>query len=197
MAIMIQPLIGERHGRYFFPPIVGTGWSKNPFQQQTGGRKEDGCLRLVWGFADRINSERPDQQSCLIALGHTPRLSPASEHNPVQANQQNVKVVNLETNQFEMIPITELLHEVNLPGGYGVTAVTPAQAATAVITFHTLTQDARFIKLMRQVLQRLQTIYDKPVELEFTLLLENTPAGPRYKLYILQCHTGQSVIGNR
>lgn len=197
MAIMIQPLVGERHGRYFFPTIVGTGWSENPFHQESEGRKEDGCLRLVWGFADRIIGEEFSQQSCLIALGRSHQPATEPESNLVQANQQVIKVINLETNQFEIIPVTAVLDDMESVPDYVVTAVPTPHGPAAAITFNMLTQDARFIKLMRHALNRLQIIYDKPVELEFTLLLENTPAGPRYKLYILQCHTGQSVIGNR
>ncbi|MCL4264471.1 MAG: hypothetical protein KJ069_14700 [Anaerolineae bacterium] len=198
MAIMIQPLVGERHGRYFFPTIVGAGWSKNPFHQQTGGRKEDGCLRLIWGFADRINSEEGAQQSCIIALNPTRAQPDTPDSSLAEVNQQTIKVVNLETNQFEHIPITNLLDDMGMSRDNNmVTAVITPDGPAPAITFKALTQDTRFIKLMRHALNRLQTIYDKPVELEFTLLLKDAPTGPRYHLYILQCHTGQSVIGNR
>ena len=192
MAIMIQPLIGERHGRYFFPTIVGTGWSENPFHQENSTRKEDGCLRLVWGFADRIGSEQFQQQSCLLPLSWTRKRSDEPGNNLPLLSQPTIKVVNLETNQFEIIPTADVLSEIGVPGQQEATLV-----SDPVSTFHTLTQDTRFIKLMRQALHRLQTIYEKPVELEFTLMVDNTPTGPRYQLYILQCHTGQSVIGNR
>lgn len=197
MAIMIQPLVGERHGRYFFPTIVGAGWSENPFHRQTGGRKEDGCLRLIWGFADRINSEEGASQSCIIALNRARAQPDAPDSSLAETNQQMIKVVNLETNQFEHIPITHLLNDMGISRDNMVTAVTTPHSSAPAITFNALTQDARFIKLMRHALNRLQTIYDKPVELEFTLLLKDAPTGPRYHLYILQCHTGQSVIGNR
>lgn len=197
MAIMVQPLIGERHGRYFFPTIVGAGWSENPFHAEAGARKEDGCLRLVWGFADRLSSEAAGQESCIIALNQTRQQPDAPESQLMQANQQTIKVVNLETNQFEMIPITAVIEHMDGAQGLMGTAVTAPGNPTPAITFNPLYQDARFIKLMRHALNRLQIIYDKPVELEFTLSFENTPTGPRYQLYILQCHTGQSVIGNR
>ncbi|MBL1129240.1 MAG: hypothetical protein D8M54_12115 [Chloroflexi bacterium] len=197
MAIMIQPLVGERHGRYFFPTIVGTGWSENPFHQEMEARKEDGCLRLVWGFADRIINKEFSQQSCLIALGRPRQPATEPESSLAPAPQQAIKVINLETNQFEIIPVTAVWDDMESAPDYGVTAVPTPHGPAAVLTFNRLTQDARFIKLMRHALNRLQIIYDKPVELEFTLSLENTPTGPRYQLYILQCHTGQSVIGKR
>ncbi|NJN55869.1 MAG: hypothetical protein HC804_14665 [Anaerolineae bacterium] len=177
MAIMIQPLVGERHGRYFFPTIVGLGLSENPFFDEMDARKEDGCLRLVWGFASRITGEQFTQHSCIIALCRQQQSS-EPDSSLVQANQQTVKVVNLESNQFETIPITDILDKDYAQRDYVVTAVTSPHGSTSAITFHELTQDPRFIKLMRHVLHRLQTIYEKPVELEFTLQIEDAPGGP-------------------
>jgi hypothetical protein len=185
MAIMIQPLVGEQHGRYFFPTIVGLGFSENPFHQEMGVRKEDGFLRLVWGFASRITGEQFKQQSCILALGRPHKKPGEPESSLVQANQETIKVINLETNQFETIPVSAVLDGTYSRRDY----VTSLPGPTPAITFNKLTQDAQFIKLMRNILHRLQTIYEKPVELEFTLQIQNTVTGPRYQIYILQCHT--------
>lgn len=185
MAIMIQPLIGEKQGHYFFPATVGIGLSENPFYEETGTRKEDGCLRLVWGFANRVTGQQFLQQSCVIALSHPKKRSLATdaESKLVQANQHLIKVINLETNEFETIPTEEILKN-----GYANSwLISPENT----ISFDQLTNDAKFIRLMRYTLMRLQTVYDKPVELEFTIDIQDAPAGPNYKLYILQCHTSQ------
>ncbi len=192
MAIMIQPLVGERHGAYFFPTIVGIGLSENPLHLETNTRKGDGCLRLVWGFAGRVTGQQFLHQSCIIALSHPRKRSgEAIESNLLQATQQTVKVVDLETNQFEEVPVHKILGE-----GYShleevATAVphaAPEEPAYA-ITFDRLTKDPKFVKLMRYTLMRLQAVYEKAVELEFTLMIDKTPTGPHYTLYILQCHT--------
>lgn len=191
MAIMIQPLIGERYGRYFFPTIVGIGWSENPFYKEMGARPEDGCLRLVWGFASRVTSEQMKQQSCIVALSHPHKRAEDMEGNLVQATQQHVKVINLETNQFETAPVAEILGEDYTQMGHVATTVRQQPVPTYDVTFDRLTKDPKFVKLMRQALRRLQTIYTKPVQMEFTLTIHETPTGPQYKLYILQCHTVQ------
>lgn len=189
MAIMIQPLVGEQHGRYFFPTIVGIGLSENPFYQETGTRKEDGCLRLVWGFGNRITQTEFQQQSCVIALSH-PRQRPYTDDEAAQEGQQSIKVVDLQTNQFENIAVNQILSDDYAHTAEVATAVGhPTLSNQHAVTFDTLTQDRNFVRLMRQALLRLQTVYEKPVELEFTLMLDNPTSGSPYKLYILQCHT--------
>ena len=181
MAIMIQPLTGEQHGRYFFPAIVGIGLSENPFYKETKTRKEDGCLRLVWGFANRVAGQQFLQQSCVIALSHPNLPAKETESNLVQANQTLIKVVNLDTNEFETIPITKILED-----DYSNSHLV---STDSTISFSQLSKDPKFVRLLRYTLNRLQAIYEKPVELEFTLDIQTKGANTNYKLYILQCHT--------
>lgn len=191
MAVMIQPLIGERYGRYFFPTTVGIGLSENPLSLESGTRKEDGCLRLVWGFADRVSDKQFLEQSCIVALSHPKKRYQNSKHTLVQATQQFIKVVNLETNEFETIPVDRILSSDYANIDAVATAVPSAKQhqPTYILSFKNLTQDPKFIKLMRYTLARLQAAYEKPVELEFTLEIETNHSGSHYKLYILQCHT--------
>jgi len=181
MAIMIQPLIGEQHNHYFFPATVGIGLSENPFYKETGTRKEDGCLRLVWGFANRVAGQQFLDQSCVISLSHPNKPSADAGGSLVKANQEFIKVVNLDTNKFETIPIKDILKK-----GYTNNYLT-SKANT--VSFDRLTKDPKFIKLMRYTLMRLQAVYERPVELEFTIDIQDTHSGPHYQIIILQCHT--------
>lgn len=191
MGLMIQPLIGEQHGRYFFPTLVGIGLSENTYYKETATRREDGCLRLVWGFADRITEQQFMEKSCIVALSHPRKRTEDEGSNRLHASQQQVKVINLNTNQFETLPVASILSQdyANLP--YVATAVPGqnGQNPTYIVTFDRLTKDPKFVKLMRYTLMRLQTVYQKPVQLEFTLTIKETATGPYYQLYILQCHT--------
>jgi hypothetical protein len=189
MAVMIQPLVGEQYGSYFFPAVVGTGLSENPVYLETHTRREDGCLRLVCGFADRVESANFMHNGCFVALSHPQRrLSRSSKTGPLPPPiQDQIKVINLETNEFELLPQTAVL-DASYPWLKLVT--TPGRKPdTYQITFENLTHDETFVKLMRHVLKRLHGAYGKPVELEFTVEIKNTPAGLVYHLYILQCYT--------
>src|SRR5690606_26721114 len=53
MAILIQKAVGKPYGHYYFPTLAGVAFSQNPFRWNSKIRREDGFLRLVWGFGTR------------------------------------------------------------------------------------------------------------------------------------------------
>jgi hypothetical protein len=75
MAILIQRLQGKPYGRYFFPSLAGVAFSQNPFRWNAKIRREDGFLRMVWGFGTRAVDRVSNDYPRLIALSH-PQLRP-------------------------------------------------------------------------------------------------------------------------
>ncbi len=172
MAVMVQPLIGHEYGRYFIPTAIGTGVSR-PTEHT------DGCIQLTWGFAKRTANTQIETH-CNINLANP---------NATQIEQQNeVRVLSLDENAFQTLPLTKILHDDYPLRNFVATAVSD-HTAPPQITFQKIAHDPKFIKLMRTVLQRLQTAYKKPVIIEFSLDIRPTASGAKYKLYLLQCHT--------
>lgn len=184
MAVMIQPLIGHRYGRYFLPTLVGAGLSQNPWFGSNDSRAKDGCLRLTLGLDERVSLPLEEGQACLISLS-TPDYLNGSQ----ALIQKNVKVVDLEANDFKVLPISEILRE-DYPYGRFL-----LDSQTHQLTYDHLINDEKFVRLMRTALTRLEKSYDVPVQFEFALEIIPTPGGPDYKLYVLQCHT--AVISER
>ncbi|VAW38257.1 hypothetical protein MNBD_CHLOROFLEXI01-479 [hydrothermal vent metagenome] len=178
MAIMIQPLIGQKYGRYYLPTIAGAGLSQNPWNKESDRRGKDGCLRLTLGLDERIQATLQDSQTCVISLSSLNRIS--QDENSIQ---KEVKVVDLQENSFKLLPIKEILQEDFPYRPYLL------NGQTNQLTFDHLTQDKKFVRLMRTALTRLEKTYGKPVQFEFALEINDTPSGADYKLYILQCHT--------
>jgi hypothetical protein len=58
-----------------------------------------------------------------------------------------------------------------------------------VLTFDGLVQDGRFIDLMRATLQRLEEVYQGPVDIEYAVQIDAPTGQPEraYQLYILEC----------
>ncbi len=56
-----------------------------------------------------------------------------------------------------------------------------------VLTFDALVRDRKFISLMRTALQRLETGYKTPVDIEFTVEVVPGRPYPDFKLHLLQC----------
>jgi len=183
MAIMIQPLIGRRYGRYFLPTILGSGMSHIPWRADSDFRPEDGCLRLVLGLGKRIDTSLDSEESCLIALSHPQRRPETDEDHLKQTTQTHVKVVDMVENGFKTVPLGDILQP-NFPFvSYLAEGGDPPR-----LTFKALTQDDKFVRLMRFILTRLEKVYGLPVQVEFTVDIRETPTGPDYQFYILQCH---------
>ncbi len=177
MAVMIQPLIGRQYGRYFLPTIVGAGLSHNPWSKKNSSQAKDGCLRLTLGLDERVDLPLEESKTCIISLSKPDYLN----SNQVLI-QTKVKVVDMEENEFKVLPISDIL-QAEYP--YGRYLLDPQ---TNQLSYDHLIADKKFVRLMRTALTRLEKTYGVPVQFEFALEIMDAPGGLDYKLYILQCH---------
>jgi hypothetical protein len=199
MAILIQRLQGRKYGRYFFPSLAGVAFSQNPFRWNPKIRREDGFLRMVWGFGTRAVDRVANDYPRLIALSH-PQLRPEMTAEAIkQYSQYYVDVVDLDDNSFETLPFREVLkadfpdlrYIASIDKGDYVQDILSTGSFLAdeqfVLTFDYLTRDKKFVKLMRTALRQLEEGYGLPVDVEFTVeIIPNYPY-PDYRLYVLQC----------
>ncbi len=199
MAVLIQPVQGQRYGRYFLPTIAGVGFSQNPFRWNQKIRREDGFVRLVWGLGTRAVSRTSSDYPRMVALSH-PQLRPETDTRSIrQYAQWFVDVIDLEANEFKTLPVNEILtgaypelrYIASLDqGDYLQDIVSVASAneqAHFVLTFNYLTGDRNFIKLLRLSLRRLEESYQRPVDVEFTVDIIPKYPYPEYRLNMLQC----------
>lgn len=199
MAVLIQKAIGEQNGRYYYPTLAGVGFSQNPFRWNSKIRREDGFLRLVWGFGTRAVERVSNDYPRMIALSH-PQLRPETTAGAIrQYAQWSIDVIDLDDNTFKTLPVLEVL-SLDYPflryiasvykGDYiqEILSVNTLQREEQLIlTFNTLTKDRRFINLMRTALMRLEKTYKRPVDIEFIVdIIPNYPQTD-YALHILQC----------
>lgn len=199
MAVLIQEAIGDRNGRYYFPTLAGVGFSQNPFRWNSKIRREDGFLRLVWGFGTRAVERVSNDYPRMIALSH-PQLRPETTAGAVrQYAQWFIDVIDLEDNSFKTLPVLDML-DLNYPflryiasiyrGDYiqEILSVNSLQRDDQmVLTFNTLTKDRRFINLMHTALTSLEKTYARPVDIEFIVDIQPNYPQTDYKLYLLQC----------
>lgn len=203
MAILLQTVIGEPYGRYFFPSVAGVGFSRNNFRWNPNIRREDGFLRMVWGLGTRAVDRVENDYTRVVALSH-PELRPETTAKAIRRySQRYVDVIDLEDNTFKTLPMRDVLSEV-IDHGYAcsryIVSIDQGDYVRNIIstsglentenllmTFDFLTKDRPFVKLMRTTLMRLEQGYDRPVDIEFTVdIISNYPQ-PEYKLNLLQC----------
>jgi hypothetical protein len=203
MAILSQTVIGESHGRYFFPTIAGVGFSRNNLRWNPKIRREDGFLRMVWGLGTRAVDRIENDYTRVVALSH-PELRPETTAKAIRRySQRYVDVIDLEDNSFKTLPLREVLAEV-IDHGYAnsryivsidqgdyvrniISTSGLENTENLLLTFDYLTKDRSFVKLMRTTLMRLEQGYDRPVDIEFTVDIMSSYPQPEYKLNILQC----------
>ena len=199
MAILIQRAIGKPYGRYYFPTLAGVGFSQNPFRWNNKIRREDGFLRMVWGYGTRAVDRVSNDYPRLIALSH-PQLRPETGARAIrQYSQWYIDVIDIVENSFKTVHIYDALDE-KYPLIRYIASVSRDDylqeiLSTAslqpgdefILTFNTLTKDKTFVDLMRTSLQRLEATYQRPVDVEFAIdILPHYPQ-TEYRLHVLQC----------
>ena len=191
MGILIQKVVGRRHGRYFLPLYGGVGFSLNEARWSKRLKREDGLLRLVMGLGtravDRVGSDYPR----LVPLT-MPTLRPEVGLDDIRRySQKVVDVIDLEKNRFANVDLEEALGDQPILGLHRVVSVeqdgmltTPGtrlvdMSRPLVVTFERLCQDRETTELFKAMLRKLERYYGCPVDIEF--------AHDGEKLYLLQC----------
>lgn len=199
MAVLIQKVEGQRHGRYYFPDFAGVGFSFNPYVWSKRIDREAGLLRLVAGLGtravDRVGSDYPR----MVALSH-PELRPEWGAPMLRRySQHHIDVLDLEANDFKTLPITEVIgpkypalpavfsaaedgsvRQINRP----IMKMDPTEV---VVTFDNMLTKGAFSEIMRESLSILEEAYRRPVDIEFAGQVVTTRPHPQPRIALLQC----------
>lgn len=194
MGILIQQVVGVRVGPYYLPAFAGVAFSNNEFRWSPRIAREDGLLRLVPGLGTRAVDRVSDDYPVLVAPGKPGLRVNVTPDEIERYSPKRIDVLNLESGQFETIPIEDLLrrygHEypmarqiVSILDEQGVHHSAPFgwdPATTApVVTFEGLIRDTPFIPQMRALLRVLRERLEMAVDIEF--------ACDGADFYLLQC----------
>ncbi|MCX5907829.1 MAG: pyruvate, phosphate dikinase, partial [Deltaproteobacteria bacterium] len=193
MAMVVQKVVGRRHGDYFFPFASGVLFSQNVYAWNPKIKKEEGLGRVVLGLGtravDRVGSDYPR----MIPFSH-PRLRPEVTASQIKKySQKQVDVLNLkkgilETVDFRalssVVPPEELFHAVSIDKDGHLAAPmfkTQDLSGDICLTFENFLEKTSFAHLARKVLSKVEAAYGRPVDIEF--------AWDENKLYLLQCRS--------
>ena len=199
MAILIQKVEGQRVGNYYFPMIAGVGFSRNPFRWSSKIRREDGLLRLVCGLGTRAVDRGDGDYPRMIALSH-PNLRPETRVEQLrQYSQHRIDVIDMVENDFKTLPIREVIGE-NFPALRLVAALdngqhiqpfisrpTNVDPAQLVFTFDRLAQEKSFTDTMHRVMVYLERRYERPVDIEYTIEVQQSWPSVKLNVCLLQC----------
>jgi hypothetical protein len=191
MAVMIQPVVGRRRGKYFFPACAGVAFSRNDFRWSGRIRREDGLVRLVLGLGTHA-VDRVGDSVRMVAL-KAPTVRPEGTAEEIaRASQKSADVVDLEGQGFVTIPVADALAAFEGPVADYVSVREPdgrlaapvadhvlAPVGSLVVTFDRLLAKGEFPERLHRILKTLEEAYGTPVDVEF--------AADGDDLWVVQC----------
>ena len=194
MSVLAQKVVGRRFGNYFFPFAAGVAFSFNAYTWTSRINQDDGLIRLVFGMGTRAVDRVGDDYPRMIPVSH-PLLRPEVEPRQIQKySQKTVDVFNLKTGRLEPVSFLDLMREIDHPDLFYAVSVNQEGNLAApmfkgrtidrnrsCLTFHNFLTQTPFMGAMKKILQKLETAYGRPVDVEFAV--------DNGRLYLLQCRT--------
>jgi len=131
MAILIQKVVGTKHGRWLLPDFAGVAFSRNEYRWSPRLKQEDGVARIVLGLGTRAVDRTGNDYPRMIPLG-APRLRPEITPEQIQRySQRYVDAIDLASNQFRSAPLAEFLAEG--PGVPGLEVAASMHTGDAIV----------------------------------------------------------------
>lgn len=196
MAILVQRVSGMPYKKYFFPSLAGVAFSRNLYAWSDRIDPKQGIIRLVFGLGTRAVNRVGGDYPRMIAVSH-PELRPESGWRIAKYSQHQADVLDLEANRLVSCPIAALLQECEYPNLHllasvmadghlydSVTRWVDAPADRLVLTFNRLLGETPFVKIIGELVEKLERAYQHPVDTEFTAFAK--PNG-EVKVNVLQC----------
>ncbi|MBN2569595.1 MAG: PEP/pyruvate-binding domain-containing protein [Deltaproteobacteria bacterium] len=201
MALLIQRVSGSYRNHYYFPDLAGVGTSYNTFVWKKEMKPTAGMLRLVFGLGTRAVNRVEGDYPRIVALD-APLLRPhAGMKDTRKYSQHDVDVLDLTDNTLKTAPLFDLMgegieidmerigvrdHETDSQlRQLGIT-----HQKAWVITFDNFLSNTSFVKIVGKMLKKLETIYEYPVDIEFTV---NFTDGKGFKINVVQCRPLQTI----
>ena len=194
MAVLVQRVSGSYHGELFFPAAAGVGYSYSSYRWNKYMDPAAGLLRIVAGLGTRA-VDRPDHDYPRLANLDRPAVpmqnSVADRH---RFSQRIMDVLDTEKNELTEIEIDSMLE--NLPLWYKKAVMErDYEAETALkrmnrprqvwfTTCQGLLENREFTELMKKMLKVLDRVYGNPVDIEYTVNLDEQG---EFVVNLLQC----------
>ncbi|MDI6854521.1 MAG: PEP/pyruvate-binding domain-containing protein [Deltaproteobacteria bacterium] len=195
MAILVQRVSGLRYQHYFFPPLAGVAFSHNLYRWTDRIDPNQGIIRLVFGLGTRAVNRVGGDYPRMIAVSH-PHLRPEVGAKVAAYSQRHLDLLDLAENDFAVKPVAEVIGEGDFPNlylflsfmedGYVRDPGGPLlkNLQNSILTFNQLIKRTDFVKIMRELLAKLEAAYGYPIDTEFTAFVED--AG-KVRINLVQC----------
>ena len=195
MAILVQRVSGMPYKNYFFPTMAGVAFSHNLYRWTDRIDPTQGIVRLVFGLGTRAVNRVSGDYPRMIAVSH-PDLRPESGDKIATYSQREVDILDLAENMFVSKHITEVLSDTDYPNmhlfvstlkdGYAMDPIGARikNIKNQVLTFNNLITRMDFVKIMKELLTKLEAAYGYPIDTEFTAFVNKDG---KVRINLVQC----------
>ena len=203
MALLVQRVSGSYYGDYFFPTIAGVGFSYSPYSPTPGTKQNDGMLRLVMGLGTKAVDRTQKDYPRIINLNKPHAIDRPDIAERHRYSQHYLDVLDIKDISIHEIGVDEGLKV--LPR-YGKNTVIEhdwdaesrlkerGQYRDVVfVNCNGIVNNDEFIKTMKTILKTLETAYDYPVDIEYTV---NIGQDKSFVINLLQCRPLQISTTN-
>jgi len=208
MALLVQRVSGDYHGKYFLPDVAGVGLSFNSYVWNGSIEPEAGMLRLVLGLGTRAVDRVEGDYARIVAL-NSPLLQPFSDNDEAKRfSQHELDVLNIAENIMQTIPVGELSDtesggmkktfdlctEIDFDAERRLRELNLHNISCKIVNFKKLLSETNFPYVMSDLLKILAKEYSYPVDTEFTVNFDKDG----YRINLLQCRPLQTKgLGGR
>lgn len=194
MAILVQRVSGSYHGRYFMPGAAGVGYSHSAYKWYPDMDPEAGMLRIVMGLGTKAVDRTKEDYPRLSNLDRPAATIYATVEQKHKFSQRNIDVLDCQTNAQIEVSMTELLPI--LPLWYKRMVMEHDMDAERnlrqrgvyrdvwFVSCQKLLEKQEFTGLMQKILKTLERVYGNPVDIEYTVNMDE--AGD-FVINLLQC----------
>ena len=184
MALLVMRVNGSIHGRRFYPPLAGVGFSWNPFCWDGAIDPAAGVLRLVFGLGTRAVDRVDDDYTRVVALNAPLRRPEGTIDEILRHAQRKVDFIDLDARRPATADFDTLAPEADgLPMDLFAERTEPG--APPFLLFDGLLSGTPLVGEFRTLLSALERVYGNPVDTEFTVSF--SPDGATHRINLLQC----------
>ncbi len=194
MAILVQRVSGSYYGKYFMPGAAGVGYSHSAYKWLPDMDPKAGMLRIVMGLGTKAVDRTKEDYPRLANLDRpsvTAMTTVAQKH---RFSQRYIDVLDCEKNALREVSMDTLLSV--LPLWYKKMVLEHDHEAEDrlrqmgrrqevwFVSCQKLLETKAFTGLMQKILKVLERVYGNPVDIEYTVNMDNTGD---FVVNLLQC----------
>ena len=193
MALLIQRVSGSRYEDFFMPCAAGVGYSESPYR--LGVRHpEAGMLRLVAGLGTAAVDRRTDSYPRIAILDNPSRVMMTTSQDRRQYSQRTIDIIRNTNAVVESVPCEDIygklpafLTSILFSRDWETEAFFREHGISRKILYTAcegLVENRSLMNDMKEILNLLQTEYEYPVDIEYTI---NISENKEYVIDLLQC----------